>query len=211
VPLRWKYDWREDDIYFNPLGPYSPLLWVTSESRREAQKLSSFRGEERYKFRTNPATDTVWMLGGMERMDDELGEVFHQVYNSLEAMVRDCQTDIPTLSLPYQFWLDCEEREVLDKLMEILGRLHTEEVILVIGDENFARRLDVVFIAPRDSPGKLLLKNDYFHLWETMHGSWEGTNWDTLANAHVTWVKEEFEQVLHDRLDWMDGKSQDSP
>jgi hypothetical protein len=49
------------------------------------------------------------MLGGNHV--EEHGGMFNQVYDSLENMVTHCKTDIPTLALPYQFWLECERRK----------------------------------------------------------------------------------------------------
>jgi hypothetical protein len=95
---------------------------------------------------------------------------------------------------------------VLDKLMEILGRLRTKKVILLIGDENLARRLDVVFIDPRGSPDSLLSET-YLSLWEQIHATEVNMSWDSFARAHNTCLREEFGNALQVRLDWRGGKS----
>jgi hypothetical protein len=95
VGITWNLDEKEYADNLIPVGPYSPLLWVSRESRHETQK-RSFSLDWNGRVHTNPATDIVWMLAGVKGHD----AVFKEVYDLLDDLIWGCKPDIPKTCPP---------------------------------------------------------------------------------------------------------------
>jgi hypothetical protein len=201
VAIGRKPSGKEDDIIFSPVRPYSPLLWACRESRHEAQKVTPFL-DVRCKIRTNTSIDTVWMLDGDGRLS-EWDASLRPIQEAAEHMANSFITSIPTLALPCQFWVDFYQWPEV----EFLCRLHTQEVILVIGDEQLARRPDVVFINPRDTPNHLLSEG-FIERYITCYGNWDykDMTWEIVEDSHINEFRRWVQDALERRLEFMNGK-----
>jgi hypothetical protein len=137
-----------------PTAPNSSILFVNKESRARAKKLlACFTAKENSSrdrislLYINPAVDTLWVVNCTWACarNGSLGALLGK------SMIRK-------VAIPPETWVgmfdsiyESEDEDVLRFLIELREK-GIERVIVALGDEDAAERLDPVFIKPKEIP-----------------------------------------------------------